>query len=49
MNWSVAYFEEHPELKLDGKCVLVNAFENPDSPLKSLCQQKETGNARQRE
>ena len=33
MNESVAYFEEHPELKFDGcnsKRAVVSAFKNPD-------------------
>ena len=40
VNESGTYFEEHPELKLDGnnsKRVVDSAFKNPDSWLKSLC------------
>ena len=34
---------------LPGNCAVVSAFKNPDSWLKSLCQQKEAGGARRRE
>ena len=40
VNESVAYFEEHPELKFDGNnsmCAVVSAFKNPVSWLKSWC------------